>query len=678
MRRSIVLLCILVLVLCCGSSALTAGASAEPTQLRVVQPGAWAAVDGLGRTLSSAAQVGTPKEDKYVGLFYWNWHTYFAYAEPRNITQIISKHPEAQNDINHPAWGKNNVLHPYFWDEPLFGYYRTSDTFVLRKHAELLADAGVDYIVFDCSNGTEIFKSGCEDVLKAFAEAKKDGINVPKISFLLSWYDTNCRVQLKRLYKNFYTNEEYKDLWFCWEGKPLMIAHTTALDPKDETEGAILEHFTFRHMRASYFDPQYAYEDKVWGWCSVYPQTKFGVKKDGSIEMMCVSVAQNANETQMTAMNDPTGGVRGRGYAKGNYSYSYTYGSEQITVNKNRKDAYLYGLNFQQQWDYAIEQDPQVIFLTGWNEYVAQLAEEFQGVPCAFSDNFNAEYSRDIEPSAGFLKDHFYNQMVENIRRFKGTAVQTVATEEYGVVKTITIGDGVADWDSVRFSYTHYTNSSAVRDSKGFGDTYYTNNTFRNDLVETKVAYDRENLYFLVKAKDNLTAPSGDGWMRLFIDTDPTGNTPNWEGFEYVINRLTPAENTVSVERSTGNWNYTSVGTGSFDVSGQYLEIAVPRSCLGLEDTEELSFNFKWADHTRPDDATKDSGDILDFYQYGDVAPGGRFAFRFTTVDDLTSQIPSVAHTGDNMLVWVIVICAGVVFVVFAILGLLLYRRRRK
>lgn len=219
----------------------------------------------LGRTLSSSAQVGTPKEDKYVGIFYWNWHTFFSYAEPRNITQIINNHSEAQNDINHEAWGTDNVLHPYFGDDPLFGYYRTSDKFVLRKHAELLADAGVDYIVFDCSNGTEIFKSGCEDVLEAFAAAKQDGVNVPKISFLLSWYDTNCRVQLKRLYKTFYSQEKYQDLWFCWEGKPLMIAHTTVMNPENEEEQKILDYFTFRHMRASYFDTEYAYEDKVWG-----------------------------------------------------------------------------------------------------------------------------------------------------------------------------------------------------------------------------------------------------------------------------------------------------------------------------------------------------------------------------------------------------------------------------
>ena len=546
----------------------------------------------------------------------------------------------------------------------MFGYYRTSDKFVLRKHAEFLADAGVDYIVFDCSNGTEIFKTGCEDVLEAFAAAKQDGVNVPKISFLLSWYDTNCRVQLKRLYKSFYTNEQYQDLWFCWEGKPLMIAHTTAMNPENEEEQKILDYFTFRHMRASYFDTEYAYEDKVWGWCSVYPQTKFGVKQDGSVEMMCVSVAQNANETTMTAMNDPKGDVRGRGYAVGDYGYSYTYKGETVTVNKQNQDAYIYGLNFQQQWDYAIAQDPQVIFITGWNEYVAQLQTEFQGVQCAFSDNFTAEYSRDIEPSSGILKDHFYNQMVENIRRFKGTAAQTVATAEHGVETTISVGRGVADWDSVSLAYAHYTNSAGIRDSKGYGDTYYENKTLRNDLVGAKVAYDQENIYFLVEAKEDITAPS-DGWMRLFLDTDPTGVAPNWEGFEYVINRQSVQGNQVSIEQSTGDWNFTSVGTGVFAVSGKYLEVAIPRNSIGLGDTQNLTFNFKWADNAG-------DGEILDFYQYGDVAPGGRFAFHFTTVASETGKM------GENGTFWWIVgISAGVVLIVVVTL-ILIFKKRIK
>ena len=33
-----------------------------------------------------------------------------------------------------------------------------------------------------------------------------------------------------------------------------------------------------------------------------------------------------------------------------------------------RRDGYLYGWNFAEQWEYAIAQDPEMIFVTGWNE----------------------------------------------------------------------------------------------------------------------------------------------------------------------------------------------------------------------------------------------------------------------------------------------------------------------
>lgn len=38
---------------------------------------------------------------------------------------------------------------------------------------------------------------------------------------------------------------------------------------------------------------------------------------------------------------------------------------------------------------------------------------------------------------------------------------------------------------------------------------------------------------------------------------------------------------------------------------------------------EEIHFNFKLSDNMQAD------GDIMDFYQNGDVAPGGRFMFEF-------------------------------------------------
>ena len=81
-------------------------------------------------------------------MFYWTWHTDFVAdgdGKPvQNITETLRKYPEAAFDYNHPAWKHGTC----FWEQPLFGYYRTTDPWVLRKHAEMLADAGVDVVFF--------------------------------------------------------------------------------------------------------------------------------------------------------------------------------------------------------------------------------------------------------------------------------------------------------------------------------------------------------------------------------------------------------------------------------------------------------------------------------------------------------------------------------------------------
>ena len=39
------------------------------------------ATDALGRKLPTFEEVGAPRKGKYVGLFYWTWHTNFAHMD---------------------------------------------------------------------------------------------------------------------------------------------------------------------------------------------------------------------------------------------------------------------------------------------------------------------------------------------------------------------------------------------------------------------------------------------------------------------------------------------------------------------------------------------------------------------------------------------------------------------
>ena len=152
-----------------------------------IDPTKWTAVDGLGRTVDCNAQTGDSagKQDKLVGMFYWTWHSQFAHREPCNVSALLEEYPDAKNNFQHTAWAQTSNAR-YFWNEPLYGYYNSNDMYVIRKHAELLADAGVDVLFFDCTNGTEIFLKETTLLMEVFAEAVKEGVNVPKVAFMLN------------------------------------------------------------------------------------------------------------------------------------------------------------------------------------------------------------------------------------------------------------------------------------------------------------------------------------------------------------------------------------------------------------------------------------------------------------------------------------------------------------
>ncbi len=585
-----------------------------------VKPDTWVAVDGLGRNLPDYEDVGEKDKGKFVGLFYWTWHYNFASDfEADNVTETLKKAPEAVRDFSHPVWKNTPSGKPYHWNEPLYGYYQNLDEYVVRKHAELIADAGVDVIIFDCTNGNYTWQPAYEVLFKVFDEAIKEGVKVPQIAFMLPFNDSeDANKSLHDLYENVYSKGRYRHLWFMWDGKPLIMAHPGALDKSLPEEKEILDFFTFRENSPSYFDDDYSIIDKKWGWCSDYPQTKYSKSLFGKPEQMCVSVAQNAADGKLVAMNNG-GNVQGRSFTHGKYSYSYKKGTETVTVDSSTENAMLYGLNFQQQWDYAIKCNPDFIFVTGWNEWIAGRHDTWQGTENAFPDQFCDEYSRDIEPSAGIMKDHYYYQLCANIRRFKG--ISKPQTTSGG--QTVDINGEDSQWDSVTNEYFHYTGSTRSRNADGWVGLHYENNTMRNDFRSVKVTYDSENVYFRIETVDDITAYTDPAWMRILIDTDSTGNSANWEGFEYIINRDNADASCLKVEKSCGGWSFEETGTAQYTVKDNVMQVCIARSALGLAKGDEVHFNFKLSDNMQTD------GDITDFYVNGDVAPGGRFMFAF-------------------------------------------------
>ena len=105
--------------------------------------------------------------------------------------------------------------------------------------------------------------------------------------------------------------------------------------------------------------------------------------------------------------------------------------------------------------------------------------------------------------------------------------------------------------------------------------------------------------------------------------------------------KTSPTATEAVLERFTGNGYETEVvGKVSYTVDGKYMQVAVPKSMLGLSGYD-FTINFSGTDnvHDASDKGTQTSdgawvystfsGDILDFYTSGDVAPGMRFKYSY-------------------------------------------------
>ena len=517
----------------------------------------WAATDGLGRRVPTFETVGEKRKNRFVGVFYWTWHADISRwnkTAPNN-TQILE---HASKTGTEPVWPKEVS---YFWNEPVYGYYVTDDKWVLRRQAELLAAADVDVVIFDNTNETSTWKTSYDVLMETYAEARRDGVKTPQIAFILPFCGgENTNIQLRELYNDIYKPERYKDLWFLWDGKPLIMAHPEGLESCDKE---ISEFFTFKKNVPVYNGGDMSNDN--WGWLSVYPQAIY-YKDDKTPEQMTVGVAQNySKERGLTAMNGVN--VFGR-----------TYTSKGYDMQEN---AVLYGANFSEQFEYALKVDPEFIFVTGWNEWVAGRFDQWEGVKNASPDQYNDEFSRDIEPSKGKLKDFYYYQFVSFVRRFKGAQKPPKA-----VKKTVDIYGDEAEWTGTA-EYYSYTNNIFDRDHRGWGENYYKDNSGKNDIVRAFAAHDDENLYFSVVTQNEFIPDDEKGKMRLYIVTD---------GREYVFDK----------------------DSCEHFISNNSFRIKIPKKLLGIyEDSFEV--DFKFADSCEPDE----------FYTKGDVAPTGRFYYRY-------------------------------------------------
>ncbi len=609
----------------------------------------WVCVDGLGRVVPINTDTGDRREDKTVAMFYWTWHGSFAdggigkdahpaqiaYNNQKNIDTLLAQGYTEQDyfSMTPIALRKLGVYTIkgqgayHFWDEPIYGYYDGDDEWVIRKQAELLASAGVDVVFFDCTNGTYLWMDTAIKVMKVFSEARAQGVDAPDVSFMLNFASNKeTAIQLERLYEDIYSKGLYQDVWYKLDGKPMIMGHASALDRRNnELHKTIYEFFNFRANKPDYMDK--GTDRNAWGWLSRYPQAYYQ-NASGKVEQITVGVALNHDYVNSKLAPMSGTNIIGRTWTSRGYD--------------TRENALFYGACFEQQWENALKVDPSVVFVTGWNEWVAMRNSAWEGYEDCFVDQYNAEYSRDCEPSSGIMKDHYYYQLVSMIRQYKGTD----AIEQASPEKLIDVEGGFGQWANVGPTYNDYF-GLPDRDSLGYKNPatnqcyHYTNDTGRNDIYDCKVARDYETVYFMVRTVENLTPYTDAYWMRLYLDM---GNgDKSWEGYEYILNKTNPEnETTATLERFTGNGFETEVvGKVTYSVKGNVMTVAIPKTMLGIaNDCYDFTIDFKWTDNTLED------GDIMKWYVNGDTAPVGRYNYRYTT----TGSAPYVSSEDADLL----------------------------
>ncbi len=659
MRNNLLALAFFVLV-------VSSTARAEEPQYRDIFPDTWVATDGLGRTMPDCSVVGPVKHDqrRVVGIFYITWHgdDRAGMKKPyaADVSKVLAADPRARLNARHPLWTEGS----YHWGEPETGYFLSKDPYVIRHDMSMLADAGVDVLIMDVTN------AGCywdewEVIFSLMEKMKAEGNRVPQFCF---WaFNGPSITVVQSLYERIYRAGKFKDLWFVWDGKPLLLYNGT---PGVDANGPVPKHPNPNYDPKAQSDPHHPhfrdpdfsekfYKDYTkevkqfftlrtmwWGYYEWAGRRFIGTEDQWSFgydmgdehlkrmkpEELLSRHAGRKEEAAVTPAQHPSS-LTGK-------SWTREHGEPPLDERDLPLPTYVpwlgktvahpegYGIYFQQRWDEAIQANPQFLYINDWNEWMAGKYNREPGSPVpfmrrnsgySFIDQYNAEFNRTIQPMKGGYTDNYYMQMAENIRRYKGVRPIPVLKAR----TPMRIDGDFAGWRQIDVEYRDTVGDTIHRDYPGYGGLHYKDDSGRNDIVTCKVAVDEDNVYFYAETNAPLTPHTGNNWMLLLIDADRNHGT-GWYGYDYLVNKNIIDDKTTTLMRyepdaAGGRW--VEQARLRYRYAGKCLEIAVPRKQLGMGG-DAFTFDFKWADNPA------DLKDPISLCVSGDTAPNRRFNYR--------------------------------------------------
>ncbi len=638
----VILFAYILSVICCGNDVHTT------TNI--------ACKDALGRTLPAITDY---EDNKYVGVFYWLWHQ--GGPNSKDTTKLLKSNPKEFWD----PFDKTGIAPPgglYYFNEPLYGYYNSEDEWVMRKHIEMFIYAGVDFLCFDYTNPGEVFEDALMKFLSVLDSYHKQGWKTPKIMFMTN---TGSDTITQWLYMAIYKKNLYKEHWFYGPyDKPLIV-----VGGEDLSNGLIKDQILdFFHIRPAQWPGfEYPYYEDGFSWCDLNRPPK--IHED----LINVSVAQHRAYVFSYGMKiDPL-----------TKTDQVNYGRGYTTKNKKNGDVndILSGANIQENWDYAISKSPEIVFVTGWNEWatnkrVPSIKE--QTVAC-FVDSFNTEFSRDMEMTKNptyvvddetgeyimeGYGDNYYLQLIQNVRKYKGVMNNDDVT--IPVSKSIDFSQSVTQWEEINSTYENPSYDNVER------KIYYKIPASENYIKTIKVTHDDANVYFYIETDKDITKNT-DGktnHMNLFIGVEGL-DSPAWESYQYVLNRKPVSDTKTSFEVCKGGYEFEKTDDVDYIISGNTMQIKVPFTDLKIED-DTFTIYFKCADGVMKEN------DIMDYYVTGESLPIGRLSYIYKSNKAAWSDTPKQDNSLPTGLIITIVLASLVVTVMIGMVIVVFSRSRKE
>ncbi len=311
-----------------------------------------------------------PYEERLVGIAYTTWH--------RPATK----------------WGGAST-----WDLPLYGAYCSDDEAVIRRHGEMLRDAGVDFVFVDWSNNTEYDPATMREQRADFRmiEEATDKLfdvwatieGAPKICIFVGPGHNGPKTitsgahqkKVDQVWRDYVTNPDRADMYFHYDGKPLLICYGATPNQYTATPENLWDddRYTVRWMtgyvgqQGNLFRPKMLESNGFWSWEERGAQTYTVHNK--MVEAVTVSAS-----------------TRKQG-AEGDAGYIPEAGRQN-------------GATFKKQFQRACDLGARIVLIVSWNEWTT-------------GEQPSAEVSKDMEPSV-IHGTFYYDLMREQIKKFKG------------------------------------------------------------------------------------------------------------------------------------------------------------------------------------------------------------------------------------------------------------------